>query len=250
MQPKIVSIIEPLFELVKGDSSRIILLKNNTIILLKENENYRDKMKIFDDFNQLEKGSKLINLTLHFFRSYSTQLFIHPGMEDIGLLHMVKKKEPFDLVNCLAVALDNFQKDMLFDEVVFDSAKDDIRDYQPTMYLFVNKDLKMGLGKSCGQVGHAVGCLVEELVLAEPQDQCYIDWRETSMKKVVLKATEDQLNELSKDAQEIDSLGTGSCVKVHDAGKTQISKNSFTVLGFRPMYQKDVPNQFATFSLL
>ena len=70
------------------------------------------------------------------------------------------------------------------------------------------------------------------------------------MKKVVLKATEEQLNELLKEKEVTPNLVTGSCVQIRDAGLTQIAPNSLTVIGFKPMYKKDVPEEFSKYTLL
>jgi peptidyl-tRNA hydrolase len=72
------------------------------------------------------------------------------------------------------------------------------------MYIFVNSDLKMREGKSSGQVGHIVGQIVEEIVRAgyeeSPIPNYYFDfmkWR-IECTKIILRATYDQLLELSK----------------------------------------------------
>jgi len=244
MKPQLLPIVQPIFDLVKGTSSRLVLLKNNTIITLNDNENYKDKLEAFSKLS----SDKLISPMIHFYRNYNTLMFINPELEDVGLLYIMHKSEAVDKNAIKKLALENFQKDLNDCVAIFDSATDNFTDYQPVMYLFVNNDIKMGKGKTAGQVGHGVGIIVEELV--NNPDQEFIDWKETSMKKIVLKATEKQLNELIKGKEETKSLLKSNCVQVRDAGLTQIAGNSLTVIGFRPMYKKDVPKEFADFSLL
>lgn len=245
MKPTLLSIIQPIFELVKGDTkTRVVLLKNNTLVLLShDQENYKDKLESF----KILPTDQMVSPNIHFYRNFNTFLFVNPAFDDVGLLYIVDKKELNNITAFKEAALQNFEKDFLENQVVFDSAIHNFQDYQPVMYLFVNNDLKMG-GKACGQVGHAVGILVEEL--CHLPDQCFVDWKESTMKKVVLKATEKQLEDLVKGKDETASFNNSTCVQVRDAGLTQIAANSLTVVGFRPMYKKDVPNEFAAYSLL
>ena len=174
MKPRLLPIIKPIYDLVaKTDipniMSRLILLKNNTLVLLNENETCQEKLEQFNNTDH----SNMINPNLHFYKSFNTFLFINPVLQDVGLLYIVKKEE-VNMDSIKKLALQNFQKDLLEQEVIFDSSTDDFDLYQPIMYLFVNNNLKMSKGKTCGQVGHAVGVLVEELMKNPTQE--FIDW--------------------------------------------------------------------------
>lgn len=101
----------------------------------------------------------------------------------------------------------------------------------PVMYLIVNNDLNMGKGKIAAQVGHAVQAIVEEILRkgyeSNPVPDCYyryMKWKKHAA-KIVLKATEKQLLELSSHPE---------ARKVIDDGQTQVPENSLTVLGFFP----------------
>lgn len=105
------------------------------------------------------------------------------------------------------------------------------------MYIFVNTDLKMDKGKIGGQVGHLVQTIIEKILLdlipmENPDDKTqeiissYIKWKAHSgVAKVVLKATQEELEKLIKDYD---------AFYIRDAGKTQIAPNSLTVAGFYP----------------
>jgi len=100
-----------------------------------------------------------------------------------------------------------------------------------TMYIFINNDLRMEKGKIASQVGHVVQHITEDIIrmgyesasLPDPYKR-YMLWKNGS-KKIVLKATEQQLLELMK---------LPESRYVIDAGKTQIAPNSLTVVGFFP----------------
>jgi PTH2 family peptidyl-tRNA hydrolase len=108
-----------------------------------------------------------------------------------------------------------------------------------TMYLIVNSSLKMRKGKIAGQVGHAVGLMVDHLV--RTSDENYNIWRSSLYKKIVLKATKEQFEEVSN---------IKGSYKVVDAGRTQIPSGSETVIGFHPMFRKEVPEILKSLKLL
>lgn len=117
-------------------------------------------------------------------------------------------------------------------------------DYDTVMYFFVNNDLGMGKGKIGGQVGHAVQHLIETLVVYPTAE--YKEWKTALCRKIVLKATEAQLNDI------IDKWGgkNNDMYVVHDAGRTQIASGSMTVVGFAPKYVCNVPPEWKDFKLL
>ena len=101
------------------------------------------------------------------------------------------------------------------------------------MYILVNDDLKMGKGKIAGQVGHVVGLITEEIIRKSYETttkvpDCYtryMKWKETGYAKVVLKASQAQIEKL---------MGEPETLYIRDLGRTQIAPNSLTVLGFYP----------------
>ncbi len=115
------------------------------------------------------------------------------------------------------------------------------------MYILVNDDLKMGKGKIAGQVGHVVGLITEEIIRKSYETSkgipdCYsryMIWKATGHAKVVLKATQEQINQL---------LGEPESVYIRDAGKTQIAPNSLTVIGFYP--SANLKDKFKDYKLL
>lgn len=101
------------------------------------------------------------------------------------------------------------------------------------MYIIINTDLAMQKGKIASQVGHVVGMLVERVMrgiyegtgATKEQQTSYMRWKKSGQKKIVLKATQKELEEImhSPDAE-----------YVIDAGRTQIPEHSLTVVGFLP----------------
>jgi PTH2 family peptidyl-tRNA hydrolase len=91
-----------------------------------------------------------------------------------------------------------------------------------TMYILINSDLGMGKGKIAAQVGHVVGMLTERMM---QRDDSYITWKQTGHKKIVLKATQEELMQFMHDP---------TAEYILDAGRTQIPENSLTVVGFLP----------------
>ncbi|CAH6419001.1 Hypothetical protein HVR_LOCUS189 [uncultured virus] len=75
------------------------------------------------------------------------------------------------------------------------------------MYIFVNSDLKLRKGRAAAQVGHIVQTITEEIIRDNyerfpPPLYCltYIKWSQKCT-KVVLQATELELNELLKHSE-------------------------------------------------
>ncbi len=127
------------------------------------------------------------------------------------------------------------------------------------MYIFVNMDLKMDKGKIAGQVGHVVQKIIEHilpvvikldagLVQMENLDEqtrinvnAYTQWARYGMAKIVLKATQAELEEL---------ISKHKAFYVRDAGLTQIAPNSLTAVGFCPAPKSTVQELVSGFKLL
>jgi len=115
------------------------------------------------------------------------------------------------------------------------------------MYVFVNDDLKMSKGKIAGQVAHVVGLITEEIIRKSYETtkgvpDCYsryMIWKTTGHAKVILKASQEQIEKL---------LNEPETIYIRDAGRTQIAPNSLTVLGFYP--STNLKEIFKDFKLL
>uniref|UniRef100_A0A6C0BEK8 peptidyl-tRNA hydrolase n=1 Tax=viral metagenome TaxID=1070528 RepID=A0A6C0BEK8_9ZZZZ len=107
-------------------------------------------------------------------------------------------------------------------------------------YLFINSDLKMGTGKKIVQGCHSIVELMTSLdEKSEYVKECFNIWLETGHKTITLKANQKQMNEIHN---------MYPSVKIHDAGRTQVNPNSFTVLALFPkIHDKD---EFKMFSLV
>jgi len=119
------------------------------------------------------------------------------------------------------------------------------------MYLLVNNDVKMGKGKIAGQVGHVVGLITEEIIQTyytnamenkffnrEPY-QRYMDWKKKGHAKIILKASQAELEAFSLEKES---------VFIRDSGKTQIAPNTLTVVGFYPSVE--LKDKFSHLKLL
>lgn len=115
------------------------------------------------------------------------------------------------------------------------------KDTKIKMYLLVNKDLKMGIGKTAGQVGHAVSQLTR--ILENNKNATYKSWVKAAEAKVVLKCSEKEILQIREKYKNI-------TVEIRDAGKTQIPENSLTVVGFIPLEHTDVPDEVVEMKLL
>lgn len=87
------------------------------------------------------------------------------------------------------------------------------------MYILVNQDIKIGKGKLAGQVGHAVNILVYKYLKgSQEQREIIEEYMSGEIKKVILKAPQDILEELEKN----------NAIRVRDKGYTQLEPNTLT----------------------
>jgi len=121
----------------------------------------------------------------------------------------------------------------------------------------VNSDLGMGKGKIAGQVAHAAIYYMEELLLyaegLSPENkglfERFVAWRKEEhgmMKKIVLKATEDEMKKILCDltVKGIEKFA------VYDRGMTQIKENSFTCIVVEPLPEEMADELFGHLKLL
>jgi len=104
---------------------------------------------------------------------------------------------------------------------VMKSLKRDIK-----MIFFVRQDLKMGKGKIASQCSHGAISLYKK-ILKNDKNLLLDDWELTGSKKIVLKVkNENEFTNIIKFCE----LNNIIYNKVIDAGKTQIEKNSNTII--------------------
>lgn len=113
----------------------------------------------------------------------------------------------------------------------------------------VNTDLKMRKGKIAAQTAHGEVLYMEEKFnghqYGEMHDR-YIEWmKDGMMKKVVLRATEEEIHKF------IDLHGSIYWMNlVIDKGLTQIPEDSMTCLVVEPLGEKKHKELFSEFKLL
>lgn len=101
------------------------------------------------------------------------------------------------------------------------------------MYILVNSSLSMTKGKIAAQVGHAVQKYMERLFDKKENHNDYLKWTNNGSKKVVLKATQEQLEYLKQ---------FDDAIIVIDSGHTQVPPNSLTVVAYPPNKQSKFSN--------
>lgn len=213
-------------------TNRFVLYKNGTVLCPQQ-----ESKNTFDDYFQKFKKLNQIGLQqISVFEDFIGYAGYDGDSPSITLLHIVEQGKSFSNSHQNQIKKDmlaNFEKDYKSKEIIFDSKGKKLSDFEPVMYIFVNNSLSMDKGKLCSQVGHVVGKTVERLVKKSTQE--YIDWSQCHCKKIVLKATEQQIAELTS---------FDGAISIHDAGRTQVAPNSLTVVGFPPRYMCNVPKNF------
>lgn len=132
------------------------------------------------------------------------------------------------------------------------------------VYLVVNTDLGMGVGKTAAQVGHAVHYLGQKrdeilatldkawwsasarphLGSVEQQALDFNRWHNSeTIAKIVLAAD-------AKAFATVKAEFDGRCVIVRDAGRTEIPSGSKTVIGIYPMLKSTAPKTLKRLRLL
>ena len=114
---------------------------------------------------------------------------------------------------------------------------------QVKMYIIVNSDLGMTAGKKCAQVGHGVMHMMLKMQTSPTDD--YLAWLNSAGAKIVLKASQETMEELVEIYSEKLHL-----FPVTDMGLTQIEQGSFTVLAFEPLSPDKVPQELKELKLL
>jgi len=133
------------------------------------------------------------------------------------------------------VAMKNFDntEDESDEDYDDDDARGDFKQYK--MVIAVRQDLKMGKGKIAAQCAHAaVGAYKKLVSHNKTLLRC---WEYNGQPKVVVKCQDE--SELMALFQHARALGLTATV-IHDAGRTQISPGSKTVLAVGPGTEDDV----------
>ncbi|KAJ9183523.1 hypothetical protein P3X46_007366 [Hevea brasiliensis] len=102
-------------------------------------------------------------------------------------------------------------------------------DQELKMVLVVRQDLKMGAGKIASQCAHAATGMYSELMRSERT--LLSRWEQCGQPKIVVTCRNEQ--EMNKLEEAADSIGLPTFV-VADAGRTQVSAGSKTVLAIGP----------------
>merc|ERR1712227_138150 len=123
--------------------------------------------------------------------------------------------------------LDNQGLDSESDDEVDDDFLDETEFYK--MVFVVNSQLKMGVGKTAAQVGHATLGVYKAMISDQNKyAEGLLQWEQFGETKIVLKGTD--ATELATMASQAEASGLAHYL-VHDAGRTQIAAGSVTVLG-------------------
>ena len=128
-----------------------------------------------------------------------------------------------------------------FNMSVYDRNLNEDQNY--VMYIIVNSSLKMGKGKLAAQVGHGVHKMAQYCL--EHKKELWNSYINSNYPKVVLKTkSQEQLLEV------IDKTKNIFKSYVIDEGRTQIAKNSLTVVSYEPMLKENVPDVIKELKLL
>ena len=119
----------------------------------------------------------------------------------------------------------------------------DAEEQSYVMYIVVNTSLKMGKGKLAAQVGHGVHKMTQYCLHKEKE--IWMKYINSNIPKIVLKTkSQDHLMEVIEKTK-----GIFKCYVV-DEGRTQIAKNSLTVVSYIPMLKENAPDVLKELKLL
>ncbi len=128
------------------------------------------------------------------------------------------------------------------------------------LYLIVKGSLKMSIGKTAAQIGHAVGMVYEkyiELKTKYDESQKYTlynslpeiiyqknkfeSWLNNNYSKIVLKADDKEFKKIKEQLE---------CFVVKDLGRTEVPADSETCIALFPMIKNDCPKLIKRLQLL
>lgn len=141
--------------------------------------------------------------------------------------------------------------DFYYKDVIFDSKKDDIKQYTSVCYYFINDSLKMKKGKIAAHVAHVSRMMTRNLIeIGAINDYQYKLWERSGCRTVVCKVSQEELLKLKDMGKE--ESGDKTKTRVYhtvDMGLTQIPAGSLTVVGFAPNFVMNLPD-FSKYKLL
>ena len=114
-----------------------------------------------------------------------------------------------------------------------------------TLYIFINKDLKMSNGKILSQTVHLTNKIFLSIfskAIIKQHISTYIQWCENGERVIVLKSSQIEMEKLIK-------YTDINIWPIYDAGRTQVKKGSLTLLGLGPICDKTLQQDFARFKL-
>lgn len=113
---------------------------------------------------------------------------------------------------------------------------------EKAMYVLVNEDIKISKGKLAGQVGHAVCTYIyrtfikgyngQQIYITKEQ-QSFLDNYMEVQKKIILKCSQDKLEELEEE---------GKYIVIRDNGLTQLEPNTLTCICVGIYEKENAPN--------
>lgn len=123
-------------------------------------------------------------------------------------------------------------------------------DTEVIMYIIINNDLKMGKGKIAGQACHSVARIIRilENMKNTLHRNNYMNWCKNYEPKIVLKATQEQIEDLIEKYSDIKKNIWS--IYTQDLGRTQIEEGSITSICFCPIKRKDRPIELKDLKLL
>ena len=250
MEPTLLPALHSIYEAIAVDGQKLILFENNTYLLIRADDTIDSLINQIGSFDP----TKMVDLTLHFYTTHDILLFMQPDYPTIGIFKIIKKGAKLNMNTEKVRAIKNMRKDMGGQKIIVDGRVDNLTELSPVMCFVVNTSLKMGKGKICAQVGHAVETLIEGLLKKPTQD--YVNWKYSLRRKIVLKATQEEIDDFIKNAAEEKDknnrliINNDTFVTVRDAGLTQVDPGSLTVLGFIPMEGRSRPDFLKNLKLL
>ena len=98
-----------------------------------------------------------------------------------------------------------------------------------TMYIIVNRGLKMSKGKLCSQIVHGLTPMIERL--SKEKNKEYNMWKNSGEKVVIVGGNEYEMTNL---LERYEGGKDYFCYDVIDEGRTEVRRNSMTLLVFNP----------------
>ena len=106
----------------------------------------------------------------------------------------------------------------------------------------INKDLKMSKGKVLSQFGHAIDALHEKL---QEYPELVEIWRNSGSAKIALKGSQEDFKKIIEECKNRNFIFT----RIYDAGRTQVTPGSNTVIAVGPATKKQLEDVTGHLSL-